>query len=266
MIRRLPTRSTPDTGSPRGATGSGRLRPGTARLAALGVVVGLGAATLPALADATLSPTTAEAGATASFVVRITDAGSVDLLSRVTVEHPDGWGFESCAGPSGWSCRGDGSSVTWQRQASLAVDDTFSMTLVAPAETGVATFTIVEQRASGGGSSDVVAVTVTPATPEEDEPSDEPTPSEEPSDDPSQEPTPLEESSTPPMEPFRPPDEDGPISIRDLPQEPEPAEASGEAVAAASSSGTDLAKLVFVPFALLLLLSATGFVVAQANR
>ncbi len=238
-------------------------------LAILAIVLG-GLLPAPAArADTAVSPTSATAGETATFVVRVTDDG-VDLVSSVSAGLSGGAGYVGCGAPDGWSCSGGDGQVRWERETSLTPDDTFTMTLVMSAEPGELVITSTDTRASGASSSSTTTVIVEPAP--EPEPTEEPTATDEPTENEDEDvdvPDPDEPSRpTPPLEPFRPPDEDGPISIRDLPDEVEPADdATDEAEAApAKGGGPGLTTFILAPLAALLALSATGFLMAEANR
>ncbi len=229
----------------------------------LATLVGVG----PAAADASMNPSFVEVDQTLSFTVRVTDAG-VDLVSQVTASFPAEFVWVGCSAPDGWACSGSDGSASWTRQSSLTPDDTFAMTLTTPAEPGESAFSITDARTSGASSTSTTVVTV--VTPEpEPEPTEEPEPTQEPTEV-DQTPPSTDEPSrpAPPLEPFRPPAQDGPISIRDLPDDPD-VEATDDAVAAPAGKGDGgdgLPMLLLAPLAILLLLSATGFVIAEANR
>lgn len=228
----------------------------------LATLVGVG----PAAADASMNPSFVEVDQTLSFTVRVTDAG-VDLVSSVTASFPADFIWVGCSAPDGWACSGSDGSASWTRQSSLTPDDTFAMTLTTPAEPGESAFSLTDARTSGASSTSTTVVTV--QLPPEPEPTEEPDPTEEPTEVEETPPSTNEPSRpAPPLEPFRPPAEDGPISIRDLPDEPD-AEATDDAVAAPVTKGDrgdGLPMLLLAPLAILLLLSASGFVLAEANR
>ncbi len=241
------------------------LRHGVLRAATVLLAVLVLAISVAVLAGAaTLSPTTAEAGTTTSFTVSVGGDG-VDLVARVTTSLPAEVGYADCSAPDGWSCQGGGGAVTWQRSAALAPEAALGMVLVLPVEPGDLAFTTTEERTSGATATSTTIVTLVPPAEPTDEPTEEPSPSDEPSEEAT--PTPMPNRPAPPLEPFRPPSEDGPISIRDLPDDPEPSpSASSELVVEPTRRERNLGLFVLGPFAALLLISASGFLVAEHNR
>lgn len=236
-----------------------------ATAAALAALLALLALAGPALAASSVSPGQATMGEPTTFTVRVVDADGVDLVSRVSASLPTSFVFDGCGAPSGWACDGSNGLVEWSRQSSLAPDDTFTFT-VTPQEPGQVAVTVTDTRTSGASSSSTATVDVAGAP--EPEPTEDPTATDEPSeveDEPTPEPEP--DRPAPPLEPFRPPAEDGPISINDLPDEPAPTETSIEAVVEpARKPSRGLGVFVLAPLAVLLLLSAAGFVLAETNR
>lgn len=232
-------------------------------LLALSVLLAMAGA---AAASTSISPTQAEVDQDVSLTLTTT-SDSVDLTSRVVASIPDGVVALACGAPDGWSCQVGGGSASWQRQSSLAPDQTFTLAIRTPSTPGDVAFQITDTRTSGASTTNVAVLSVVGPEPSE-EPSD---PSEEPTEDEApevQEP----QGEAPPLEPFRPPDGDDeePISIRDLPSDDGGNDDAGTADqtddAPTGGDGPSFQGLLVYAVAGLLLSSAIGFTIAQANR